>query len=492
MSPWDDIAARCAELARLRSASATLQWDQLTMMPAQGAAGRGQVLGLLATLMHERVLDPALSDALDAAAETELDAGQAAAVRLLRRQITRYRHVPADLVAERSEATSAAYPAWLQAKADNDPSVLEGPLTRVFAIERATAQAIDSSRHPYDVLLEAYEPTATHVDLQRMFARLAPGITPLIEATRDRPVPPLQHAPVPTGIQRRLHDELVTAMGFDTTAGRVDTSEHPFTVGIGPGDVRITLHLYDDDVLMGLGGTIHEAGHALYEQGIPRTLAGTGVDEAASTGLHESQSRLWENFIGRSRPFCGWIQQRIAHHLDLQLDAEALYRAANPVVATPVRIFADEATYNLHIQVRFELELALLTGDLRVADLPGAWNDAYERLLGIRPPNHTQGCLQDVHWPSGAIAYFPTYTIGNLHAASLGAALQAELPDLWTHVGQGQFGEVLAWLRDRVHRHGHALETPDILRAAVGERDGVDDLVHHLWTRHGALHGVTH
>jgi carboxypeptidase Taq len=275
-------------------------------------------------------------------------------------------------------------------------------------------------------------------------------------------------------------------MGFRFEDGRLDDAQHPFTCGLHPQDVRLTTHLYCDDLLGTLGGTIHEGGHGLYEQGLPTAWAGTGLRAAAGAGMHESQSRFWENVIGRSEAFFQWF----APILDDELggggpSAAALYAAANRVEPSFIRVHADETTYNVHILLRFELEVALFEGQLSVADLPEAWNAGMVRLLGIRPPDLNQGVLQDVHWSSGLFGYFPSYTLGNLYAASFRAALETELPSVWELVARGEFAPVLAWLREKVHVHGSRLDAPALFVAAVGDRDPVADLEAHLRQRIG-------
>ncbi len=324
-----------------------------------------------------------------------------------------------------------------------------------------------------------------------MFARLRDELTPLLEAIAARPAIPRLAGEHDPKAQETLHRDVSEALGYDFEGGRLDPAEHPFTSGHGAGDVRITTKIDAADLLGGLGGTIHETGHALYEQGLPHRWDGTTASRAASFGLHESQSRFWENFIGRSRPFCGWLATRAARWLpDADLDGETLYRASNRVAPGLIRVKADEVTYNLHIIIRFELELQLFERKLSIEELPDAWNARYAEYLGVTPPDDAQGVLQDVHWSGAAFGYFPSYTLGNLYAASLGAALTEAVPDLWEHVGKGAFAPVLAFLRERIHEKGHLDEAPDIVRAAVGERDHVEDLLAYLWSRHGALYGV--
>ncbi len=289
---------------------------------------------------------------------------------------------------------------------------------------------------------------------------------------------------------------MAAALGFDFEGGRLDRAEHPFSSAQGEGDVRITAHLKERDLLGGLGGTIHETGHALYEQGLPFELAGTTVREAASFGLHESQSRFWENFIGRSRPFAGFLARTAQEVLGASCptalaDPERVFRAQNRVARSLIRTQADEVTYNLHIIVRFEIELAIFEGALSLDDVPAAWNEKYAQYLGVTPPDDARGCLQDVHWSGGAFGYFPSYTLGNLYAASLGRTLDATVPTLWEDVGRGEFSAPLSWLREKIHHRGHIVEADEIVRDAVGERDHVEDLLGYLWTRVGGLYGVS-
>jgi carboxypeptidase Taq len=304
-------------------------------------------------------------------------------------------------------------------------------------------------------------------------------------------VPAKIDAPFPVSAQRALNESIARALGYDFDGGRIDDAEHPFSTGHGKGDVRITTHLHERDLLGGLGSTIHETGHALYEQGLPSEHVGTTVREAASYGLHESQSRFWENYVGRSRSFATFLAPRLKEALGPGApDADAIFAAQNRVERGLIRVMADEVTYNLHIIVRFELELALFEGTLRPEDVPAAWNEKYRTYLGIAPESDTVGCLQDVHWSAGLFGYFPSYTLGNLYAASLGATLRAAMPDMSARIERGDFSSILTWLREHVHHVGHRLEAPEIVKAAVGERDHVADLLDYLWERMGEVHGV--
>jgi carboxypeptidase Taq len=325
-----------------------------------------------------------------------------------------------------------------------------------------------------------------------MFERLGRELNVLLDAIQAQPHPAGFDAKLDIEGQRRLSDRVLTDLGFDREHGRIDLSEHPFSVGLAIDDVRITTHYHADNFLAALGGTIHECGHGMYEQGLPAHWAGTGLDKAAGMGLHESQSRFWENFIGRSEAFCRYLAPRMQGIWPtLAVTPEALYAAMNRVERSLIRIFADEATYNLHVIARFDLEVRIVEGELQAADLPAAWDDAYRRIVGVVAPSDKQGVLQDVHWSGGAFGYFPSYTIGNLYAASFGAKIEEDLPSIWADVERGSFAGVLAWLRTHVHAKGHFQDAPQLFREVVGKRDPVADLMGHLWSRHGKLYGAT-
>lgn len=481
------------EIETLRGVSALLSWDQQTHMPSAGASGRGRQLAMLDRMLHARDSDPAIREHAARLAKSEDPLHQRTAEVVLR-QAERAARIPPELVARASKARSEAFEAWKSAKQDSDFSLFAPHLRELVDVSIAEANAVDPERHPYDVLLEIYDPGTTVESLRPMFARLREGLVELIDAVRDAEHT-VEESPiaVPTDVQRAIHHEIADALGYDFQAGRLDEAPHPFTIDISAGDVRITTAYHEEDLLAGLGGTVHEVGHALYEQGLPReTLDGTRLSEAASMGMHESQSRFWENAIGRSHAFSVWLAGRLRAHMgDEAPDADTLYSQQNRVSPGLIRIFADEVTYNLHIIVRFELELALIEGTLAVEDVPEAWNKAYAETLGVEVPDDARGCLQDVHWAHAAFGYFPSYTLGNLYAASLLATLEGGRGSLWDEVQSGKFGPVLAWLRHQVHSQGRLLDAPDLVAQICGERDHVEDLLAYLWGRHGALYGLT-
>ncbi len=492
MDAWTALTERMNELDNFNGLRAVLEWDKQVKMPPQGAAARAAQVELVSALAHRRLVEPEVGEWLSTLeAEADLEPFRVAAVRNLRRAYDRAVKIPEELVRAIARAQQAGFSAWMQAKQADDFAPFAGPLAEILRLERESAALLKTDEaHLYDVLLVPFDPGTTVAWLDPMFDRLARGVGELLDALDGRPAPDAIQGTFDAAAQRALHDRIIVDLGYDLAAGRLDEAEHPFTITFGPGDTRITTHFYEDDLVKGLGGTIHETGHALYEQGIPRDWRGTTVGQAAGMGIHESQSRLWENFIGRSLPFCRYLAPLVEEHLGHRVSPEALYGAQNRVRRSLIRIAADEATYNLHIIVRYRLEKALITGDLRVPDLPGAWADLYEEVVGVRPSGPAEGVLQDVHWAAGALGYFPSYTIGNLYAASLGAALVEERPQLWAEVENGDFAPTLAWLRERIHRQGHLQDAPGIIADAVGERDHVADLLDHLWGRQGALYGA--
>lgn len=489
---WSAYQQRIRELEALSGASAVLSWDQQTYMPAGGAGHRGTQLATLAAVSHERMTAPELGELLEALLDAD-DRMQVAAARRMKRRYDRATRVPTELVRAMSAARSQGFGAWMQARESGDFSLFEAPLSDLVQLTRETASAIDPDADPYDIMLAEYDPGSTTAALDPMFSRLEAELVPFVQATREAAGPAgLDGLEVPASALRQINSRVIDALGFRGDDGRIDESQHPFTVGIGPHDVRITTHLYEDDLLGTLGGTIHECGHGLYEQGIPDRFAGSGLGEAAGIGLHESQSRFWENVIGRSEAFCRWLVPVLREaHPGIRVTPEQLYGAANRVQPSLIRIKADEATYNLHILIRYRLETALLRGELSVADAPDAWNTSYDRMLGVRPGDPNDGVLQDVHWASGYFGYFPSYTIGNLYAASFRATIERDLPEMWDRVEVGDFGPILAWLRERVHHRGAEVDAPEVFRDAVGDRDPVSDLMDHLRSRHGVLYGLS-
>ncbi len=493
MNAWQNLTERVRELDSLAGAAAILEWDQQTYMPAKAAESRGEQTALLQKIYHERFAAPEFGAWLGELEGGELDATQKAAVRLHRRRYDRAVKLPSALVSALSVARTEGFHAWVSAKEADDYSLFAPKLQRLLDLTREQAAALgEGAAHPYDALLEDYDPGSTVADLRPMFDRLGVEIGTFLTAVDGRAHPPPFTERLDEDGQKRLSARVLRDLGFDMEGGRLDKAAHPFSTGLGVGDVRLTTRYFEDNVLSGLGSTIHECGHGMYEQGLPAALAGTGLNQAAGMGLHESQSRFWENFVGRSLPYFRYLAPRMgAIWPDRSFSPEKMYAAANRVQRSLIRVEADEATYNLHIIVRFGLELAILEGQLQAADLPGAWDEAYGRIVGITAPSARTGVLQDVHWSSGLFGYFPSYTIGNLYAASFSQKMLVDIPGFWSLVESGDFAPILAWLRRHVHQKGSTATAVDIFREVAGDRDPVADLMDHLWSRHGALYGVS-
>lgn len=496
MDAWTRLTERITELDTLSGIASAIGWDEQTYMPPGAADTRAAQSALLSKLSHERATSPEVGEWLGVLSGQELAGVQAAAVRKALRNYKRATLLPTRLVEELAMARSEGFNAWQKAKGADDFSIFEGSLQRIIDLNRETAHLLlplqGPGAHLYDALLEDYDPGSTVAELKPMFQRLAAELNVLLDAVADRPHPDGTIPVLDTAGQRVLSDQVLADLGFDLNEGRLDLAAHPFTTDLGVGDVRLTTRLQAEDFLSTLGSTVHECGHGMYEQGLPRALAGTGLNRAAGMGIHESQSRLWENFIGRSLPFFEYLQPKMKRIWpDLALSPQQLFHAANRVQRSLIRVASDEATYNLHIIVRFELELRIIGGELNARDLPEAWNDAYRRIVGVVAPSARDGVLQDVHWSSGLFGYFPSYTIGNLYASSLGATLTEAIPDLWDRVAKGDFAPILAWLRTHIHERGHTADAPRIFRDAVGDRDPVADLMAHLWGRQGRIYGVS-
>ncbi|HMP61013.1 MAG TPA: carboxypeptidase M32 [Gemmatales bacterium] len=495
---YAELCRRERERMVLASCAGLLAWDERTYLPPRGVAHRGEQLALLARLCHERISAPALAELVaQAADEVPADSPEAANVREIRRHHERAVRVPARLVEELARATSQGQQAWEEAKRTDDFALFRPHLARLMELKREEAMAIGApSGEWYDALLDEYEPGLTANHVAQVFGELRTALAPLVEAVRAAP----RQAPVellqrrfPIDRQKLLVEMVAAAIGFDFTAGRLDVTVHPFCSGHGPGDVRLTTRYNEQHLNEALFGTLHEAGHGIYEQNLPVEHAGLPLGTACSLGVHESQSRLWENFIGRSRPFWSWLFPFVQGLFPQALAGVILddfHFAVNDVRPSFIRIEADEVTYNLHIILRFELERDLIRGDLAPADLPAAWNEKFAKTLGLRPTSDAVGCLQDVHWSAGLVGYFPTYTLGNLLAAQLMEQARHDLSDLSADCERGHFAPLKDWLVDRVHRHGQRWRPTELCRQATGHDLVARPLLDHLGGKLRELYDV--
>jgi carboxypeptidase Taq len=511
---YDELIVRAREQAMLASCSAVLGWDEQTYMPTGGASHRGNQMALLAGLHHERATDPKIGELLAIVAESNLtaDTGSPTAVnvRELSRSYQRRVRLPRTLVEELARTTSMAQPEWVAARAANDFGRFRPWLDKIVHLkqEESTCLSSGSAAGPgasiYDPLLDDYEPGATTAELAILFESLRRELVPLVaaiaEAGRSRPGVGSQNGVAvlnrsyPRDRQKVFGEAVAAAVGFDFARGRLDVAAHPFCTGIGPGDCRITTRYDEKQFSDAFFGVLHEVGHGLYEQGLDPAHHGTPMGEAVSLGVHESQSRLWENAVGRGRAFWTYwfpMAKRVFHDALNDVTLDAFHAAVNRVEPSLIRVQADEATYNLHIIVRFEIEQALLTGALPVADLPAAWNQKYTETLGVTPKTDAEGCLQDIHWSAGLFGYFPTYSLGNLYAAQLFAKAQSELGGLDEAFARGDFTPLLDWLRLKIHRQGQRERPATLIEHVTGTKPSHTFLINSLQQKYSELYGIT-
>lgn len=495
---YDEFRERLGQVIDLQSAIALLGWDQEVYMPPKGAGARGLQIATLSALAHRLFTAPEMAKLFeglcDAAAPLEQD--EAKLVAEARHDFEHAIRLPEDFVRKFSEEQSRAYHAWVKAREDSDFPAFLPYLETMVDLLRRKADYLGFEDSPYDALIDEYERGMRTATLRGIFAELAPRQSALVKQIMASP-----HQPDLAWLDRdwdenaqwALSLRVLDAMGYDFGAGRQDKSVHPFTTNFDLYDVRITTRLSPRDPFSSLMSSMHEGGHALYEQGFQAGDQRTLLAQAPSLGIHESQSRFWENIIGRSLPFWRYCLPLFREHfpgaLD-KVDAEQVFRSVNRVSPSLIRVEADECTYNLHIILRFEIELDLIEGRLRAKDIPGAWNAKMKEYLGVDVPDDAQGCLQDIHWAHGSMGYFPTYALGNLYAAELLETLQEELPALWESVEHGTFEPVLLWLREHIHRIGRRKTAAEIVQAATGRVPGPAAFLRYLESKYTRVYGL--
>ena len=492
-SALNHLKNRLYDVNALSSAIGMMDWDQQTYMPEGGAGARAEHVGILSRMRHELFTDASTGSLLESGEAAE-GSEDAALLRVARREFELATKLPAEFVAEQSRAASQAHEGWVRARSTNDFEGFAPTLERMFELARRQAEYLRYREHIYDALLDQYEEGATAADARAMFEAIKGPLVSLVAeigAAADQPDDSGLIGSWPVPAQRAFTEMLVRAIGFDMKRGRQDTAPHPFCGGWSVSDVRLTTR-FQDDLRSAIFGSLHEAGHGMYEQGSPmawdRTLLAGGV----SLGLHESQSRLWENIVGRSEAF--WAPFLPALHE--AFPATKIYgvrgftRAVNKVRPSLIRVEADEVTYNLHILARFELECDLLTGALAVRDLPDAWNAKYQAYLGITPPNNADGCLQDVHWSGGLIGYFPTYSMGNLLSYQIWNCLRADLGDTDALIARGKFAPILGWLQEKIYVQGKRHKPRDLVRKVTGKAMGPEALLAGLRAKYRGLYGL--
>ena len=484
------IFEKARELTVIRSSAAVLGWDQETYLPPAATTHRAAQLSWLTARAHELATSPDWKSALETAEakDTGDDSKLTANLRELRREFDRSTKLPVELVARESTATSLAKNAWAEARRISDFPLFAPHLEILLDIAREKADLWGYSGEPYDALLEAYERGTSTTAVATLFDALRPELRKTaavaVEKSATR-APKLPAGPYPVEAQQRLNEKIARSIGFAFQAGRIDTTTHPFCTTLGPDDVRLTTRYDELDFTSSLFGVLHEAGHGLYEQGTPAADFGLPSGDSVSLGIHESQSRLWENHVGRSRAFWQhWYpsaQETFPQLASFPLDdfLAFLHRAE----FSPIRVEADEATYDLHILLRFDLERRMLNGSLAVADIPAAWNDNFRDLFGFAPENDSAGCLQDIHWSMGGLGYFATYTLGNINSAQLFAAARKD-PAIAAATDAADYAPLLAWLRKNVHSHGATLDPADLVKQATGSTPSTGDYLAHLQSRY--------
>lgn len=494
-TPIARLRERLAEIEDLHTAAHVLNWDQQTMMPPRGAQARAESLATLERISHERFVEAETGRLLDRVAQeldgADPDSDEARLVAVTRRRYEKASRVPSELAAALARAGSLGQEAWVKSRSESDFDSFAPYLERNLELARRYVECFEGYECAYDVLLDDYDPGMRTREVARLFAQLKDGLVPLIAELSERELDAsCLHGSFPVERQRLLVEEVLALQGFDPAGWRLDDAVHPFATGLGAGDVRITTRWDESYFPMALFGAMHECGHGLYEAGIAPRLRRSPIGRPESLSLHESQSRLWENLVGRSRPFAEVLAPRVSEILmgGQALAPEQLFRAVNRVAPSFIRVEADEVTYGLHIVLRFELEQELIEGRLAVAELPEAWNARVRDYLGLEVQRDSEGVLQDVHWSAGLIGYFPTYALGNMIAAQLWLRAARELGSLSEEIAAGRLQPLREWLREHVHRHGAKFPASELLARLVGSPIEVAPFLEYLRAKLGTVY----
>lgn len=495
-SPMTHLRERLAEFEDLRAASVLLGWDQQTMMPPGGAPQRAEALATLQRFRHQLFISEEtgrlIEQARDSLGASPEDSDDRCLIRLISRRWAKARQVPASLAADLTRAGSVGQEAWVDARRRNDFAAFAPYLKHNLELGKRYVECFDEFDCAYDALLDDYEPYMKSAEVARLFSELKAELVPLIaELSRHTVDDSCLHGDFPLPAQHQLVQDVLALMGFDREGWRLDDAVHPFATSLGSTDVRITTR-WDQTYFAGaLYGAMHECGHGLYEAGIAAALQRTPLGHGLSLGVHESQSRLWENMVGRGEPFSPVLAPLVSKAFGTEVSAETLFRSVNRSHPSLIRVEADEVTYGLHIILRFELEQELIEERLRVDELPEAWNARMKDYLGIDVPDDTQGVLQDVHWSSGLMGYFPTYALGNMIAGQLWQKAHEDVPDLDEQIGAGELGGLRSWLVENVHRHGAKFTTTELLQRVVGRGIAVQPFVDYLKAKLSKAYGIS-
>ena len=487
------------EVIDLSRASALLEWDQQTYMPSEGGEDRGNLLATIQKIEHIKFTSDEVGGLLEDlrpwVAQLDPDSDEARLVKVTQREYDKRTKVPADMVAEFAQITTAAFTAWQEAREESNFAKFRPHLEKVVEWKRRYAALFAPYDHVYDALLDDFEPGMKTSEVKAIFDTLRPQQVELIKAISNRPQvdDSFLHQPFDERKQWEFGMQVAQKFGYDLGRGRQDKAAHPFTTTFGIDDVRITTRFMPDFFSSAFFSTTHETGHALYDLGLDRALNRTPLANGASLAVHESQSRMWENLVGRSHAF--WeghyplLQQVFPAQLG-NVSLEAFYKGINKVEPSFIRVEADEATYNLHIMLRLEIEIALMEGSLEVVDLPEVWNARMQEYLGVTPPDDAQGVLQDIHWSNGYIGYFSTYALGNLVSVQLWERINADLPDLGDQIRRGEFAGLLGWLRKNLHRHGAKFEPQELVQRVTGSKIDPAPYVRYLRTKYSQIYGI--
>jgi carboxypeptidase Taq len=497
---FDELCSLAREAALVESIEAALGWDERTYMPPAAGEYRAEQMTFLSGLMHKKRTSPRLAALLDGLATSELakdphsDAG--ATIRELKRQYDKRVKLPQSLVEELTRASVLGQQAWVKAREDNDFALFAPHAEKLFHLKRQQAECLGYKESPYDALLDDYEPDAKTADIAKVLDQLRGELVPLVQqimqSGRKAPVEILQRE-YPAAAQEAFGKATAAAIGFEFARGRLDVTHHPFCSGMGPHDCRITTRYDERFFNSSFFGILHEAGHGIYDQGLRPELFGLPPGNYLSLGIHESQSRMWENLVGRSRAFWQHFFPQLQGAFPAAVGGEKLddfYFAINHVAPSLIRVEADEATYNLHIIIRFELEQALLSQDLSIGDLPGAWREKYEQYLGVEPATDAEGCLQDIHWSAALIGYFPTYSLGNLYAAQFFEQASRDLGGLSALFGRGEFDPLKSWLNAQIHHRGQCYSAAELVQLVTGQPLSPAPLIRHLRGKLEPLYGI--
>lgn len=492
-SEYEKLEQKVRKLINLEETAEILHWDQEVMMPEGGAQARAKELSTISGIRHDLLVSDELGNIIEGLEEQNLSNEQKAVLREIKREYHRSKKVESELVERISEQSSATLEKWKKARKEQDFSIVEEELSELVELKREYAKQIDPDEEPYKVLFSDYEPYIRFETMEEIMSELKQELVPLIEKIRESGVEidNCFDQRIPQKEQEELNKEILNILGYDLNRGRLDVSEHPFTVG-NQFDARITTRYSDEDISRSIMPTIHEFGHALYELGLPQEKYGLPTGQSRDLSIHESQSRLWENHVGRSREFWEGVLSELGNTEGLEnITSEEAYRSINRVKKDNlVRVEADELTYHLHIMLRFELERKLVNGEINVSELPELWNDKMEDLLGIRPENDLEGVLQDIHWYQGSIGYFTTYSLGSVISAQLYKTMEQEVDGLDSKIAKNSFEDLKDWLSENIHQHGKLYKTEDLVEKATGEKPNSDYFVDYIKNKYAEIYNL--